>query len=105
MKKNKIENKANSFSLHDDFIERSGVSTPRIPDNSNVSSTQPVYGRFTVICDSFLSAKIRTIADNEGFSIREVVEKSFRDTINKYESKHGPIVVKSKKKQHVEDVL
>lgn len=105
MKKNKIENKANSFSLHDDFIERSGVSTPRIPDNSNVSSTQPVYSRFTVICDSCLSDKIRTIADNEGFSIREVVEKSFRDTINKYESKRGPIMVKSKKKQNVEDVL
>jgi hypothetical protein len=108
--KKKIENVANS--LADELLANSGVVPATVPQNGGGNKTEAQqsftdvsWTHFTVICSSELVDKIKAIAQKEGFTIREVVEKSFRDTINKYESKHGPIVIKSKKKQNVEDVL
>jgi hypothetical protein len=69
------------------------------PDNS--------WTHFTVICSEELVEKIKFIAQTENFSIRDVVEKSFSDTISHYEAKKGKTIrlkPKSKKKD-INDVL
>ena len=60
-----------------------------------------------MICSEELVEKIKFIAQTENFSIRDVVEKSFSDTISRYEVKKGKTIKlkpKSKKKD-INDVL
>ena len=104
-----LDNRLDLFILIPDESETTEFDNTSTPSQSIIQKKDckmdDSWVRFTVICSDELVQKIKFIAHEEDFNIREVVEKSFRDTINKYESKHGPIVVKSKKKQNVEDVL
>lgn len=109
MAKKQIENKANKLNLAASFLESTGQSVPK-KDKVTVSDSPQVtpdtsWTHFTVICNSELVEKIKTIAQKEGFTIREVVEKFFRNGIGSYEGKHGPVKVKSKKRQNIDDVL
>jgi hypothetical protein len=65
------------------------------------------WTHFTVICSEELVEKIKFIAQTENFSIRDVVEKSFSDTISRYEvKKEKTIRLKPKsKKKDINDVL
>lgn len=49
------------------------------------------WQHFSVICSVEIVDKVKTIAHNEGFSIREVVEKFLGDGIARYEHKHGTV--------------
>ena len=109
MAKKKIINEANSMSLAEALLESTGQSVPTKDKAKSPESPQIIpdasWMHFTVICNGELVDKIKTIAQKEGFTIREVVEKFFRTGICSYESKHGPIKLKNKKKQNIDDVL
>ena len=108
-KKEKMANKANEYSLTDDMLLVTGQSVPQKKSEGLSMSQQPTpdtsWTHFTVICSSELVDKIKAIAQKEDFTIREVVEKFFRNGIGSYESKHGPIKVKNRKRQNIDDVL
>ena len=108
--KKKIENAANS--LADELLANSGAVPATVPQNgggnktdAQQSFTDASWTHFTVICSSELVEKIKAIAQKEGFTIREVVEKFFRNGIGSYEGKHGVVKVRSRKKQNIDDVL
>ena len=108
--KKKIENAANS--LADELLANSGAVPATVPQNGGGNKTErqqsftdASWTHFTVICSSELVDKIKAIAKKEDFSIREVVEKSFRNTISSYESKNGKIKLKPKKQKNIDDVL
>lgn len=110
MVKKKIVNKANSFSLFEEFLAGSGQPTTKkgkeVKSENQKNTVEGGWTHFTVICSSVLTDKIKAIALKEGFTIREVVEKSFRDFISKYEIKNGVVKEKKKKKKKsVDDVL
>lgn len=108
--KKKIENVANS--LADELLVNSGAVPATVPQKESEktaevqqSYTDTSWTHFTVICSSELVDKIKAIAQKEGFTIREVVEKFFRNGIGSYESKHGRVKVRSRRKQNIDDVL
>lgn len=49
------------------------------------------WQHFSVICSVEIVDKVKAIAHNEGFSIRDVVEKFLGDGIARYEHKHGTV--------------
>ncbi|MBR1879154.1 MAG: hypothetical protein IJ804_00120 [Prevotella sp.] len=109
MAKKRIENKANALHLSEQLLERTGTpisqsETPALIDRSHTSANNS-WTRFTVICNCDLADKIKAIAEKEGFTIREVVEKFFKNGISSYEAKHGSVKCKAKKKQNIDDVL
>ena len=109
MAKKKIENTANELNLAGSFLEESGQPVT-LKEKHEVSGSPQVtpdtsWIHFTVICSSELVEKIKTIAQKEGFTIREVVEKFFRNGIGSYEGKHGTVKVKSRRRQNIDDVL
>ena len=101
MKQNKkIKNDANSVNLQDVFIQKTGNKV------SNQGDSRNTWVRFTVICSDEIVQKIKFIAHEEDFNIREVVEKSFQNTINSYEQKTGKkIVIKNKKKKDINSII
>lgn len=110
MAKKVIENTANS--LADELLVNSGAVPATVPqkDSENKTEAQQSFTdaswtHFTVICSSELVEKIKAIAQKEGFTIREVVEKFFRNGIGSYESKHGVVKVLNRKKQNIDDIL
>ena len=109
MAKKTIINEANNMSLAESLLESTGQSVPK-KDKVNLSESRQVtsdasWTHFTVICNGELVDKIKAIAQKEGFTIREVVEKFFRNGIGSYESKHGRVKVRSRRKQNIDDVL
>ena len=62
------------------------------------------WDRWTIICGKDFKQKITAIAEKEGFSIREVVEKFFTDGIAAYEAKHGMIDTTLKKKKNIDNL-
>ena len=109
-KKKTIENAANS--LADELLANSGAVPATVPQNVGGNKTEDQqsfsdasWTYFTVVCSSELVEKVKAIAKKEGFTIREVVEKFFRNGIGSYESKHGTVKVRSRKKQNIDDVL
>lgn len=48
-------------------------------------------------CDAVTLQKIKTMADNEGWSYVDVYNKAFAKLVEVYEAKNGPIKPKSKK--------
>ena len=108
-KKKKITNEANSMSLAEALLEDTGIASPKKDkvksSESPQAPTDASWTHFTVICNDELVEKIKAIAQKEGFTIREVVEKFFRNGISSYEGKHGRIIVKPRKKQNIDDVL
>lgn len=109
MAKKKIINEANGMSLVESLLESTGQSVPKKDKVKSSESPQVTpdasWTHFTVICNGELVDKIKAIAQKEGFTIREVVEKFFRNGISSYEGKHGRIIVKPRKKQNIDDVL
>lgn len=110
MAKKVIENTANS--LADELLANSGAVPATAPQNGSENKTEgqqsfsdTSWTHFTVICSLELVDKIKAIAQKEGFTIREVVEKFFKNGIGNYESKHGTVKVRSRKKQNIDDVL
>ena len=104
--KKQIENAANS--LADELLANSGAVPQNGSENkteAQQSFTDASWTHFTVICNGELVEKIKAIAQKEGFTIREVVEKFFRNGIGSYESKHGRVKVRSRRKQNIDDVL
>lgn len=99
--KKRIVNTANDVDLANAFIQKTGNNANN-QGTSQAAATEHLDGswvRFTVICSEELVQKIRFIAREEDFSIREIIEKSFQNTINSYESKRGKkIIIKAKKK-------
>ena len=109
-KKKVLDNPANNINLVDDMLVSTGNTVAEKKEKTQKSVTPQVtantgWTHFTVICNVDLVEKIRAIAQKEGFSIREVVEKSFGNTISSYEGKHGRVTVKKRKKQDIDDVL
>lgn len=107
-KKKTIENAANS--LADELLANSGAVPTAVSQNGSENKTEAQqsdasWTHFTVICSNELVEKIKAIAKKENFSIRDVVEKSFRNTISSYESKNGKIKLKPKKQKNIDDVL
>ena len=109
MSKKKIMNEANNMSLAESLLESTGQSVSKkdkvIPSESPQVTPDASWTHFTVICNGELVDKIKAIAQKEGFTIREVVEKFFRNGISSYEGKHGRVKVKVRKKQNIDDVL
>lgn len=106
--KKKIENVANS--LADELLANSGAVPTAVSQNESGNKTEAQqldasWTHFTVICSSELVDKVKAIAQKEGFTIREVVEKFFRNGIGSYEGKHGVVKVRNRKKQNIDDVL
>ena len=105
--KKRFVNSANDVDLQTAFIEKTGNNV----NNRNVSQTTGTahqdgsWVRFTVICAEELVQKIRFIAREEDFSIREVIEKSFSNTIASYESKRGKKIIIKTKKKDIDSVL
>jgi len=87
--------------------QRPDVTSNRSAGNVNQDATQPAttsvttertdWVRFNTICNRELVDKVRTIADRNHSSIRDVVELMFRRCINAYEQKNGVITIEKKK--------
>ena len=60
------------------------------------------WQHFSVICSVEIVVKIKAIAHNEGFSIRDVVEKFLSDGIARYEQRHGAV---TNCKKNIDDIL
>lgn len=110
MAKKEFKNAAKDVNLQEALLENTGQVVPQKREEKKLENPQATtpdtcWTRFTVICSGELVDKIKTIAQKEGFTIREVVEKFFSKGISSYESKHGPIKVKNRKKKNIDDIL
>ncbi len=110
MKKKEFKNAAKGLNLQDALLESTGQTVPQKREKKELANPQTTtqdtsWERFTVVCSSELVEKIKAIAQKEGFTIREVVEKFFSNGIGAYEKKHGRIKVATKKKRNIDDVL
>lgn len=110
-KTRKKENAANSIDLMGGMLEQTGrqPATPKesIPESTR-GGTAPdsSWTHFSAICSEDLVNKIKFIAHEEGFSIREVVDKAFTNLISTYETKKGKeIKLKPKKKKNINEVI
>ena len=104
MRNNKFDNPAKGFNLQEALLENTGQVVPQKREKKELANPQTTtpdtsWERFTVVCSSELVEKIKAIAQKEGFTIREVVEKFFSNGIGAYEAKHGKINIKPKKKK------
>ena len=110
MKKKEFKNAAKGLNLQDALLESTGQTVPQKREKKELANPQTTtqdtsWERFTVVCSSELVEKIKAIAQKEGFTIREVVEKFFSNGIGAYENKHGRIKVATKKKRNIDEVL
>ena len=110
MRNNKFDNPAKGFNLQEALLENTGQVVPQKREKKELANPQAKtpdtsWERFTVVCSCELVDKIKAIAQKEGFTIREVVEKFFSNGISSYESKHGKIQIMNRKKQNIDDVL
>ena len=67
--------------------------------------TKTPMERVCTIVDSNDMSKIRTIAENEGIAIKDIIALGLTLAINKYEELHGKIRVKKSKKGDVDAVF
>lgn len=110
MAKKEFKNAAKDVNLQEALLENTGQVVPQKKEKKELTNPQTAtpdtsWERFTVVCSTELVDKIKAIAQKEGFTIREVVEKFFGNGIGAYESKHGKIKVINRKKQNIDDVL
>ena len=110
MAKKEFKNTAKGLNLQDALLESTGQAVPQKREkkeltNSRVTKPDTSWERFTVVCSCELVEKVKAIADKEGFTIREVVEKYLGDGIRAYESKYGEIIIKKKVRKNIEEVL
>ena len=85
---------------HPDTMDAPDPALPAEKAGSKVSA----WDRWTIICGKDFKQKITAIAEKEGFSIREVVEKFFADGIAAYEAKHGTIDTTPKRKKDIDSL-
>lgn len=110
-KMRKKENAANSIDLMGGMLAQTGhqPATPKesIPESTRGGAAPDSnWTHFSAICSEDLVNKIRFIAHEEGFSIRDVVDKAFANFIGAYESKKGRrIKLKPQKKMAIDDIL
>jgi len=110
MAKKNLFNEANEIDLMGDVLVSTGHAAPQKENKEELPSSQQSapdtsWTHFTVICSLELVDKIKAIAQKEDFTIREVVEKFFRNGIGSYESKHGHVSIRRKKRQNIDDIL
>ncbi len=110
MAKKEFKNAAKDLNLQDALLESTGQAVPQKREkkefaNSRVTTPDTSWERFTVVCNCELVEKVKAIAEKEGFTIREVVEKYLRDGIRAYESKYGEIIIKKKVRKNIDEVL
>lgn len=110
MAKKEFKNAAKDVNLQEALLENTGQTVPQKREEKKQATPQTTtpdtsWERFTVVCNCELVEKIKAIAQKEGFTIREVVEKFFGNGISAYENKHGRIKVATKKKRNIDDVL
>ena len=105
--KKRFVNSANDVDLQTAFIEKTenNVNNQSVSQATGTGHLDGSWVRFTVICSEELVQKIRFIAREEDFSIREVIEKSFSNTIASYESKRGKKIIIKTKKKDIDSVL
>lgn len=105
--KRRIENIANDVDLTGAFLKK--TEKDQTVNNTEITRTTTPDGswvRATFICSKELVDKIKFISEKEGFSIRQVVDKSFANAIAKYEEKHGPIKIKpTRQKKSIDEIL
>lgn len=104
----KYANPANEMNLSAEFLNVSGQSSS--PQSSTPGTDRTAADLtsilFTCRCTPEIVQKLKFIAEKEGFTIREVVDKSFANAIGKYEEKHGPIKIKpTPKKKSIDEIL
>jgi len=110
-KTRKKENAANSIDLMGGMLAQTGrqPAAPKESVSENIrggAAPDSSWTHFSVICSEDLVNKIRFIAREEGFSIREVVDKAFANFVSAYESKKGRrIKLKPQKKMAIDDIL
>ena len=63
------------------------------------------YGRTSFIINQYQAAKVKAIAKKEGFPIKDIIEKALGDIIERYEQKHGVVVVELPQKKSIEDIF
>lgn len=123
----KLNNPATNYSLKDQFLQQTGQPLPvandtvchespavrevteeparkRKAEKSSSSSESYEWDRWTIICRKDFKQGITAIAEKEGFTIREIVEKFFTDGIAAYEAKHGVIDRTPKKKKDIDSL-
>lgn len=105
-----IETLVKDVNLQEALLENTGQVEPQEREKEKLANSQTTtpdtsWERFTVVCSCELVGKIKAIAQKEGFTIREAVEKFFSNGISAYESKHGKIQILNRKKQNIDDVL
>lgn len=105
-----LDNRLDLFILIPDESETTEFDNTSTPSQSIIQGKDckmdDSWVRFTVICSDELVQKIKFIAHEEDFNIREVVEKSFRNTINSYEQKTGKkIIIKNLKKKDINSII
>ena len=73
------------------------VGRPSSPEN---------YGRTSLILNKEQVAKVKVIAQTEGFTMKDIVEKALGDIIDRYEKRHGEVVVESlTKEKSIDDIF
>ena len=109
MAKKIIKNEAKEQNRIEGLLANTGQPIPKVADSTNAenrnSAPDSAWTHFTVICSIELVEKMKAIAQKEGFSIRDIVERSFKKSIASYESKHGKIKVKPKRQKNIADVF
>lgn len=99
--KGKQKNPAVDLELEtSNLTQGQGNGTAQVPYEDGDSSYS--WQHFSVICSVEIVDKVKTIAHNEGFSIREVVEKFLSDGIARYEQKHGAV---ERQPKDINDIL
>lgn len=81
-------------------------ATPSDEEKKGVTQSVYDWDRFCFVCDKTLIAKVKAVAEKEGLTIRELMERMIIIGINRYERKNGAInvdVTSSKKK--IKDIL
>lgn len=62
-------------------------------DGGSSSSSKYTWGRFALVCDKTLWAKVKAISQKEGVSMRDLFEYMIQKGIAGYEKKNGTIEV------------
>ncbi len=97
---NDLESEVRSITQQAKPKEQSKPQEKQRPEEASV--IKRAWQHFTVILAVEIVVKIKTIAHNEGFSIRDVVEKFLSDGIARYEQKHGAV---TNRKKNIDDIL
>lgn len=104
MKLDKIKQATNPLDVTSKFTSNNNQTAPQSVVQSYITSESAVkevaYTRMTAVVNEELWNKIRTIAENEGCPIKDIIDIAFGMAIEKYESKNGVVQVRAKQKRN-----